>query len=105
MALVGERFDGHDFVDDALARGATGCRGLPDRGRRGLRCGSITSPTPSRPSGSWPSTGETGSSAKVVGITGSSGKTTTKDLLGAALRGASGFTPLPGNLNNRIGFP
>lgn len=42
----------------------------------------------------------------VIGITGSVGKTTTKDLLGAAL-GALGRAPLVtrGNLNNRIGVP
>ncbi len=43
--------------------------------------------------------------ARVVGITGSSGKTTTKDLLKETLRGSFRVHATQGNLNNRIGLP
>jgi UDP-N-acetylmuramoyl-tripeptide--D-alanyl-D-alanine ligase len=43
--------------------------------------------------------------AVVVGITGSSGKTGTKELTRAALEGSRRVHATPGNLNNRIGLP
>jgi UDP-N-acetylmuramoyl-tripeptide--D-alanyl-D-alanine ligase len=43
--------------------------------------------------------------ARVVGITGSSGKTTTKDLLAEALAGTYQVHGTPGNFNNLIGLP
>ena len=106
VALVGERFDGHDFVADAVARGARGA---------------VVSRPPS--SGSGPDAhlypvGDTlvalGAlaahrrqrlSAPVVAITGSSGKTSTKDLTAAVVGAALRVHATRGNLNNRIGMP
>jgi UDP-N-acetylmuramoyl-tripeptide--D-alanyl-D-alanine ligase len=42
---------------------------------------------------------------KVVGVTGTNGKTTTKDFLHAALSGAGRVAATTGNLNNRLGVP
>lgn len=106
VALAGERFDGHDFVADAVSRGALGV---------------VVSRPPS--SGSGPDAhiypvddtlialGKLASHrrqqlrAPVVGITGSSGKTSTKDLTAAALGAAKRVHATRGNLNNRIGMP
>ena len=106
VALVGERFDGHDFVTDAVARGALGV---------------VVSRPPT--SGSGPSAriypvddtlvalGALAAHrrrrlrAPVVAITGSSGKTSTKDLTAAALGAARQVHATRGNLNNRIGMP
>lgn len=43
--------------------------------------------------------------ARVIGITGSNGKTTTKDFLGAALGGELSISVTPGNLNSGWGLP
>jgi len=104
VALAGDRFDGHDFVADAMSRGAAGA---------------VVSRQPSSSAGArlYP-VGDTlvalGSLAAhrrrslgvpVVAITGSSGKTTTKDLTAAALAADRRVHATRGNLNNRIGMP
>ena len=100
VALVGERFDGHDFVADALAKGAAGAV--------------VSRPVEAKPSaplypvddtlealGSLATFRRTSLEVPVVGITGSSGKTTTKDLTRAALGMTRSVHATPGNLNNR----
>ena len=87
VALKGEKVDGHDFIDKAMAAGAVGIiDGLEDlqerarQKRRGLK-------------------------AKVIGITGSAGKTTTKELLKAFLSQVGKTHATAGNFNNHIGLP
>jgi UDP-N-acetylmuramoyl-tripeptide--D-alanyl-D-alanine ligase len=104
VAIKGEQFDGHAFVKDALARGAVaavvsqvpeGCeqapllkvtdcmRALEDLGREGrTRC-----------------------NAKVIGVTGSVGKTSTKEMLRLALSAHGSTYATTGNYNNHIGTP
>lgn len=105
VALRGESFDGHGFVADALGKGAIAAvvadaSALPP-GASGVvvadtlvALGAIGHAHRVRWGG------------KVVGITGSAGKTTTKELLRSALEatGASVHATV-GNLNNRIGVP
>jgi len=43
--------------------------------------------------------------ARVVGVTGSNGKTSTKEMVAAVLGGAPGVLSTPGNLNNLVGMP
>ena len=106
VALVGERFDGHDFVTDAVSRGALGA---------------VVSRPPS--SGSGPDAHvypvddtlvalgalaahrRQSLRAPVVAITGSSGKTSTKDLMAAAVGAALRVHATRGNMNNRVGMP
>jgi UDP-N-acetylmuramoyl-tripeptide--D-alanyl-D-alanine ligase len=109
VALKGERFDGHDYVEDVLAKGATGA--VVD--------------------GDWDSVNGPGDRYLVVkdtrlalgelatywrgkfnvplaAITGSNGKTTVKEMLASILRVASshdGVLATEGNLNNDIGLP
>ena len=104
LALSGHRFDGHDFVARALSLGATGA--VVDR--------PVDAPEGSRlylvpdtlvALGDLARHRRRALTGKVVGITGSSGKTSTKELLGAALKGSFRIHVTPGNLNNRIGLP
>ena len=100
VPVVAER-DGHDFIPDALAAGAAAyltsrppaggtaievedtCTGL-------LACGRLArSRLPDR----------------VVGVTGSVGKTSVKDLLAAALAGAWPTTASERSFNNELGVP
>ena len=102
FALPGERTDGHRFVTDALRRGAAACvvsRAAPPVAR------SIVVDSPGealvelarieRRAMRWP----------VIGITGSVGKTTTKDFAAAVLRPAFRVSASPRSFNNEIGVP
>ncbi len=104
VALVGERFDGHDFVVDALSNGA--------------RAAVVSRPSPGDEDARLYPVGDTlvalgalaahrrrDLQAPVVAITGSSGKTTTKELTAAALGMSKRVHATRGNLNNRIGMP
>ena len=88
VAVRGERVDGHDFIPQALVAGAAG---IVD-GREEL----------ARVAAEYRRTLK----AKVIGITGSAGKTTTKELVAAFLR-AGGFRvhATEGNFNNDLGLP
>lgn len=107
VALAGERFDAHDFVPDVLARGAAGVLVRrdamaaipPGPGARigvadPLRALQVLAHHSLR---RWP--------AHVIAITGSNGKTTTKDLVASALATRGTVYATRGNLNNHIGVP
>ena len=87
IALKGDRVDGHDYIGQALAKGAAGIvDGLEElaataREYRGTL------------------------KAKVIGVTGSAGKTPTKELLRAFLSAAGKVHATEGNYNNNIGLP
>jgi UDP-N-acetylmuramoyl-tripeptide--D-alanyl-D-alanine ligase len=104
LALSGERFDGHDFVADALARGATGVvvsrEVSTDEGARIYPVRDTLSAL-----GRMAQHRRRALNARVVAVTGSSGKTTTKDLLEGVLTGSFRVHATPRNLNNRIGLP
>ncbi len=93
VALPGERVDGHDFAADSCRRRRGGCPGhAAARSRRCRNCWSRTRrpPLPPLPPRWWHEARAAGLVS--VGITGSSGKTSTKDLHrpGARGRGADG---------------
>ena len=104
VALPGEHVDGHDFVADAVARGAAGAlvaagRPLPDV--PGLVV--VDDPADALLGlGVW--LRET-VAPTVVAITGSSGKTTTKDLTAAAIGAGRRTVANPGSYNNELGVP
>jgi len=104
VALKGDRFDGHDFLSEVVARGAAGVvvsesRDLPD----GVQVFRV--PDTLVALGDLARHYRDTLGARVVGITGSAGKTTTKDFLQAMTRGSLRVHATPGNLNNRIGLP
>ncbi len=107
VALGGEHFDGHDFVDSAVQRGA---RGVVVASQTWERWGSLDADCfavddtlealqelARRSLHRHPS--------EVVAITGSNGKTTTKDMTLAALQVRGAVWGTQGNLNNHIGVP
>ena len=104
LALPGENYDGHDFVADALARGADGVvvsREVP--AEESTRIYPVQDTLMAL--GSLARHRRRALKSRVVGVTGSSGKTTTKDLLAGALSGTFRVHATPRNLNNRIGLP
>jgi UDP-N-acetylmuramoyl-tripeptide--D-alanyl-D-alanine ligase len=104
-AFPGERLDGNDYTADALERGAVAavCQRLPDRlvpGRTVVRAPSTVTALHEL-ARFWRDTcGPT-----VIGITGSVGKTTAKDLVAATLATHFATHRSPGNLNSREGLP
>jgi UDP-N-acetylmuramoyl-tripeptide--D-alanyl-D-alanine ligase len=102
LAIRGARFDGNDFVAQAKAAGASaavverwGDCDLPqvrvENGRTAL----------GRFSAAWRDRW----SGRLVGITGSNGKTTVKEMVAAILDVAAPALKTQGNLNNDIGVP
>ncbi len=104
VALVGERFDGHDFVSDALARGARGAViSRPVAAEGSVPLYRVTDTLVGL--GALAAHRRAVLRVPVVGITGSAGKTTTKDFTRGALAGSLRVHATRGNLNNRIGMP
>ncbi|MGC5703690.1 UDP-N-acetylmuramoyl-tripeptide--D-alanyl-D-alanine ligase [Pseudomonas sp. NFXW11] len=103
VALTGPRFDGHDYLNEVAAKGAVAAlveREVPDStlpqllvkdtrlalGQLGaLNRGAFTRP--------------------VAAVTGSSGKTTVKEMLASILRTRGPVLATRGNLNNDLGAP
>ena len=104
VALPGERVDGHDFLPAAAAAGAAAA--LVARPHDALPCVVVEDPLAAL--GRLASAVHarlTAGGLRTVGLTGSSGKTSTKDLLGQVLAGAGPTVSPPGSYNNDIGLP
>jgi UDP-N-acetylmuramoyl-tripeptide--D-alanyl-D-alanine ligase len=102
VALVGPNFDGHHFLPEAIAKGAAGA----------VLSRKLETPLPyvrvedtrkalGRLAGFW--RGQF--SIPVIAVTGSNGKTTVKEMIGAILAEAGRGCVTRGNLNNDIGVP
>ncbi|WP_455581070.1 UDP-N-acetylmuramoyl-tripeptide--D-alanyl-D-alanine ligase [Dysosmobacter sp.] len=105
LPWVGEKFDGHDFIDAALSAGAAGCL-----------CARL--PADLRPDKFYIKVADTRLALRdlasyyrdrftlpVVQITGSVGKTTTKEMIAAVLGAKFRVLKTPENFNNDIGTP
>ncbi len=104
VALVGERFDGHDFVAEALSKGAAGAVvSRPPQGDEDARFYAVDDTLIAL--GELAAHRRRRLRAPVVAITGSSGKTTTKEMTAAALGATLRVHATRANLNNRIGMP
>lgn len=113
VALKGSRFDGHRFLDEVFTRGARGVvlEAFPRRAK-------IDEAVPAR---SVPFVVKVADSLRayqdlatfhrarfdipVVAVTGSNGKTTTKEMVAKTLSQRWSLRKTAGNLNNRIGLP
>jgi UDP-N-acetylmuramoyl-tripeptide--D-alanyl-D-alanine ligase len=107
FALPGERVDGFDYVAQAVASGAAGVvvargRALP-AGCAGATV--IAVDDPRRALGDLARAVRTQFHGRVVAVTGSNGKTTTKELVAAALRSLGKVLRTPGNFNTDVGLP
>ncbi|MEW6354513.1 MAG: UDP-N-acetylmuramoyl-tripeptide--D-alanyl-D-alanine ligase [Pseudomonadota bacterium] len=101
-ALVGPHFDGHDFIEQAVARGAAAA--LVSRATRG-KLPSLTVPDTRLALGRLAHTWRRRFDFPLVAITGSNGKTTVKEMTAAILGRAGAVLVTQGNLNNDIGVP
>ncbi|MGH2679668.1 MAG: UDP-N-acetylmuramoyl-tripeptide--D-alanyl-D-alanine ligase [Actinomycetota bacterium] len=103
VALVGDRTDGHRFVDEALAGGAAAAIVGDHDVRAGaslVRVGSTNEALMRLAADERRSMGGT-----VVGITGANGKTSTKDMAAAVVRTRFRVHASPGSFNNEVGLP
>ncbi len=103
LALRGERFDGHDFASDAIARGASAL--LVDRPLANVDAPQIVVADSERALAKIAHGIQQGRKGKVVAITGSNGKTSVKSLTLSILQRAGNTYFNPGNRNNEIGLP
>ena len=107
VALRGERFDGHDFVADALAGGAVAA--LVARDRAAALHGNLVAVDDPLPALAALATfWRARFDIPVVAVAGSNGKTTTKEMIASIFRAAVGTDTVaatPGNFNNAIGLP
>ncbi|MCB2213112.1 UDP-N-acetylmuramoyl-tripeptide--D-alanyl-D-alanine ligase [bacterium] len=109
-ALPGERVDGHDYVATAFEAGAKICAVSEDWATQyagSLRENAILFVMPDPLKGLQALAMETRRSlgAQTIALTGSNGKTTTRELLVAGLKTLGRVTATKGNFNNHIGLP
>ncbi len=102
FALRGERFDGHAFVAAAAARGAAAA--VVERALEG-GLPQLVVPDVQAALTALAAEWRRKSAALVIGVGGSNGKTTTKELLAGIMTGAGPTLSTRGNLNNHIGVP
>jgi UDP-N-acetylmuramoyl-tripeptide--D-alanyl-D-alanine ligase len=104
FALKGANSDGHDFVGQSTQKGA--CAGVVEEGF--LNTGKfpvIYSKNVEKTLGEFAKCYRNGHSAKIIGITGTNGKTTTKEILGRLLSVKFRIISTFKNYNNQIGVP
>lgn len=104
VALKGEHFNGEDFTADAFKKGAAGVLVSKafDKNLDGVIIKVDDTLTAYRQiAGVWRDRFD----IPIVAVTGSNGKTTTKDLAAAALNGLGNVLKTSGNFNNEVGVP
>lgn len=103
VALRGDRFDGHAFVETAVQNGAVAV--VVDHAIQNLSVSQLVVNDTLRALGDIAAYIRKQQPGPVIGVTGSNGKTTTKELISAALRSRGPVHKTQGNLNNLIGVP
>ena len=101
LALRGESADGHDFIDEALAKGAALALTTREVEMPHIVVGDVLASIARLAQAIRADLKE----LKVVGITGSQGKTTTKDILKTVLSQAGETVVARGSYNNELGAP
>ncbi len=104
IALVGDKFDGHDFVDTAIARGAVALilsRQLPLSADIPQFIVPDTLQAYQQIASWWRDRFD----IPIIGVTGSVGKTSTKELIAAVLGTRGKVLKTQANFNNEIGVP
>jgi UDP-N-acetylmuramoyl-tripeptide--D-alanyl-D-alanine ligase len=102
IALRGERFDGHEFAGAAASRGACG---LLVEQQLAIALPQVLVPDTLRALAACARARRRQFPHPVIAVTGSNGKTTTKEILGAILGRKGPCLITKGNLNNHIGVP
>ncbi|MFZ1899933.1 MAG: Mur ligase family protein, partial [Azonexus sp.] len=106
VALRGERFDAHDFLDQAVAAGAAALL-VSDAARVPAGATALVVDDTRIALGKLAAAWRARFAIPVIAVTGSNGKTTTKEMIAAILKVHFGDAVLAtrGNLNNDIGLP
>jgi len=101
FAITGENFDGHDYIQQAFDKGAVCAVASEDfTGERILKV-----PDTIKALGLLAKAERSRNNYKVVAITGSTGKTTTRQIIAHVLRQRYRVFESPANFNNSIGVP
>lgn len=104
IALTGERFDGHDFLSQVALRGAAAAVVMKEVAIPS-ELGLIRVADTLEALGAIARLQRRKFNIPVIAITGSNGKTTTKDLIAAVLEQQLMITKTEANFNNEIGLP
>lgn len=121
VAIPGERVDGHDFAEAAIAAGAVGVLAarevevpavmVPKAAAQNTNAYALAHDTDGAAAAVIQAMSKLArevvlrTGVKVVGVTGSAGKTSTKDMLASVLGSAGETVAPPGSFNNEIGHP
>jgi len=102
VAIKGEHFDGHDFLAQAEKLGAAGA--LVER-KHPSALAQVVVPDARKALGAYAAAWRRSFQLPLVGVTGSSGKTTVKEMIASILRQRGATLATRGNMNNDIGMP
>nr|WP_276522674.1 UDP-N-acetylmuramoyl-tripeptide--D-alanyl-D-alanine ligase [Pseudomonas nitroreducens] len=103
IALTGPRFDGHDYLADVAAKGAVAA--LVEREVAGAPLSQLVVKDTRIALGQLGALNRAAFAGRVAAVTGSSGKTTVKEMLASILRTQGDVLATRGNLNNDLGAP
>ncbi len=104
IPLVGEKFDGHDYIEQCFNSGATVCltqKTIPET----VDCTAVFVKDTAKALRDLATWHRNKYNIPVVGITGSVGKTSTKDMIACVLAKKYEVLKTQGNFNNEIGLP
>jgi UDP-N-acetylmuramoyl-tripeptide--D-alanyl-D-alanine ligase len=109
VALKGDKFDGHDFIRTVIKEGAIGILAHDEEKINQIPAGKkiavIKVADTLLALGDLAHVWRKKFSINVIGLTGSSGKTTTKEMIAAIIGRKKNILKTEGNLNNLIGLP
>ncbi len=106
IALAGDKFDGHNFVNEAIGRGAVAA--MINRNRAGINsasCPMLLVEDTRKALGRLAAEYRKGFSLPIVAVGGSNGKTTTKELIASVLKQKLATVWSEASFNNEIGVP
>lgn len=103
FALRGENFDGHRFIDQAIKKGAAGL--VVETPVHGIDIPYVLVEDARKALGSYAHYHRQQMSARIIAVTGSSGKTTTKGLLASVFRQLGVTRASESSFNNDVGVP
>ena len=101
LALKGPNFDGHNFVENAIAKGAVACLVEDEVNANNVVLTKDTHQALGLLANAWRKEFKN----PVFAITGSNGKTTVKEMIASILNTTQSVMATHGNLNNDIGVP
>lgn len=105
IPIIGENFDGHDYINDAISNGASACLWSKENPIPDINFPIILVDDTLDALQNLAKNYRQSLNVKIIGITGSNGKTTTKDIVDSVLSQKYKTFKTPGNLNNHIGLP